>query len=116
MSVSGDGVPAYLVNSKLFIVIDMLTFIEFYERPDRKELADIPLMLIPGGSCNALTQNLVAKSHEAPSLEGCCYILAKGNSFKSDVIALEHEDGKKTFSFLEIMWAATANIDLDSET
>ena len=86
------------------------------KRPDWDQISDIPFMLIPGGSCNALTQNILHRSGESTTLESCCYVISKGRTFKSDLSVFEFEDGRKIYSFLSITWACPANIDLDSET
>jgi len=73
-------------------------------------------MLIPGGSCNALSQNILSKSEESTTLESCSYLIAKGRKMKSDLTVFELMDGRKIISFLSLTWASPANIDLDSET
>jgi len=102
-SISGDGCPHSVMNMLM-------------NRPDWDQISDIPFMLIPGGSCNALTQNILHRSGESTTLESCCYVIAKGRTFKSDLSVFELEDGRKIYSFQAMTWAIPANIDLDSET
>jgi len=102
-SVSGDGCPHSVINMLM-------------NRSDWNQISDIPFMLIPGGSCNALTQNILHRSGESTSLESVSFVISKGRTFKSDLSVFELEDGRKIYSFQALTWASPANIDLDSET
>lgn len=102
---SGDGIIHEVTNA-------------MKKRQSKGELDfDIPLGVIPAGSGNALAQTII---HEAGEVEAnpiaLAYQILSGKTRKIDLMEIEFlSKPEKVYSFLSVVFAIVADIDLESE-
>eukprot|EP00002_Diphylleia_rotans_P022288 TRINITY_DN4367_c0_g1_i2.p1 TRINITY_DN4367_c0_g1~~TRINITY_DN4367_c0_g1_i2.p1 ORF type:complete len:408 (+),score=56.90 TRINITY_DN4367_c0_g1_i2:51-1274(+) len=96
VTISGDGTIHEVLNGLM-------------SRPDWKEIVQIPLGCVPGGSGNALAHTTGLKTPLDAALS-----IVKGKTQPLDVCSIV-QSNRRFFSFLTISWAIASDVDIESE-
>lgn len=84
-------------------------------RPDKDLASKLPVVIIPGGSSNAMAFYLCEKSKETFNLQNCAYIAIRGKPTDLDAMCIERFNKEPVYSFMSICWGIIADIDIESE-
>lgn len=95
--VSGDGLVHEVFNGLL-------------HRPDWEEAIKIPVGTIPAGSGCALAAEL-----SAMDVTSAAFNIARGDTRPLDILQVQQEGEKDTFSFLSVNWGMISDVDFESE-
>jgi len=100
--VGGDGTCHELINSIM-------------RRPDWTEIKDIPIGILPAGGNNGVLASLIYKSKEVFDANHACYLIAKGQTTKSDITLIERENGQPVYCINSLLWGTLPHSDFSSE-